>query len=203
MKHTFSRYVLSTCLLLPATAALAAPDAAAPSAAAADDKKKAEAAASLARDRAKMEADNKAELERLTPEIRAEVKALAEKKHASARAALKAAVAGKHRKVGNADRDKQRHPVETLTFLGLKPTMTVVEYSPGDGWYTELLAPTLAKQGKLYITNGDANGPADKRSTFYAQRTKAFLDRLPEAYGKVETVVLTEGVQELTGRDGD
>jgi predicted methyltransferase len=167
-----------------------------------EEKKKAEAAAELKRDRAKMEADHKAEVARLTPEIHAQAKALTEKTYPSTRAALKAALAGKHRKAGNADRDKYRHPVETLTFLGLQPTMTVVEFSPGEGWYTELLAPTLAKKGKLLVTNGDPNGPVDKRRTFYAQRTKLFLDRLPEAYGKVETITVDDEAPNL-GRDGD
>lgn len=164
--------------------------------------KKAEEQAELAEDRAKMEAAHKAEVARLTPEIHAEAKALAEKSYPSARAALKAAMAAKHRKPGNAERDKYRHPVETLTFLGLKPTMTVVEFGPGEGWYTELLAPTLAKKGKLFITNGDPNGPADKRSTFYAQRAKLFLERIPEAYGKVETITIKDDAPDL-GHDGD
>jgi predicted methyltransferase len=169
--------------------------------AAEEAKKKAEDAAKLQKDRAKMEADHKAEAARLTPEIHAQTKALVDKAYPSAQAALKAALAGKHRKAGNADRDKYRHPVETLTFLGLKPTMTVIELSPGEGWYTELLAPTLAKKGKLFITNGDPNGPIDQRRTYYAQRTKLFLDRLPEAYGKVETITTDDKAPNL-GHDG-
>ena len=167
-----------------------------------EEKKTAEAAAELKRDRAKMEADHKAEVARLTPELHAQARALTEKTYPSTRAALKAALAGKHRKAGNAERDKYRHPVETLTFLGLQPSMTVIEFSPGEGWYTELLAPALARKGKLLVTNGDPNGPADKRRTFYAQRTKLFLDRLPEAYGKVETITVDDEAPNL-GRDGD
>jgi len=190
MKHL---PVTSLALLLLAGAARAQP-APAPSDA---DKKKAEEAADLQRDRAKMEATNKAELARLTPEIRAQIQALASRSYPSARAALTAALAGKQRKPGNADRDKDRHPVETLTFLGLKPTMTVIELSPGEGWYTELLAPTLAARGKLLITNGNADGPVDKRSTFYAQRTKLFIDRLPEAYSEVEVIPVDDKAPDL------
>jgi predicted methyltransferase len=168
----------------------------------AEAKKQAEARAELEADRAKMEADDKAERERLTPAIRAEAKALAEKDYPNARAAISAALKGKHRKAGNAARDKYRHPVETLSFLGLKPTQTVIEFGPGEGWYTELLAPALAKKGKLYVTNGDPNGPADKRSTFYAQRAKRFLDRLPEAFGKVETITIDDKAPAL-GHDGE
>ena len=68
--------------------------------------------------------------------------------------------------------------------------MTVLEVGPGEGWYTEILAPTLAARGKLLDTNNDPNGPPDSRGTFYGQRFKAFLDAAPEVYGKVQTVVV-------------
>jgi predicted methyltransferase len=66
----------------------------------------------------------------------------------------------------------------------------VLEYGPGEGWYTELLAPALASRGKLSVTTTDPSGPKTERSTFYAERTKLFLERLPEAYGKVERVTI-------------
>jgi predicted methyltransferase len=68
---------------------------------------------------------------------------------------------------------------------------------PGEGWYTELLAPALASKGKLYVTGADPGGPPDSRATFYAQRTKLFLQRLPEAYGKVESLVVDDGAPDL------
>lgn len=49
---------------------------------------------------------------------------------------------------------------------------------------------SLAKQGKLWCSSTDPNGPPDDRMTFYGQRFKSFLERSPEAYGKVETVVI-------------
>jgi predicted methyltransferase len=62
---------------------------------------------------------------------------------------LRAAIAGSHRSAANAARDSWRHPYETLTFFGIKPTMTVVELLPEGGWYTEILAPYLRQDGKL------------------------------------------------------
>jgi predicted methyltransferase len=155
-----------------------------------EEKKKAEAMKQLQEERAKWEEKNKAELARWTPELHAAAKALAEKAYPNAHAAIQAAMAGKQRMPGNADRDKFRHPLETLTFLGLKPNMTVLEISPGEGWYTELLAPTLAAKGKLIATGSDPNGPPESRGTFYGQRFKAFLDKAPELYGKVQSVVV-------------
>lgn len=67
---------------------------------------------------------------------------------------LKAAVAGDNRLVGNVARDVYRHPYETLSFFGIKPTDTVVELAPGGGWFTEILAPYLRESGQLYAADG-------------------------------------------------
>jgi predicted methyltransferase len=172
------------------TSAPAAPPAPEPTA---EEKKKAAEQKELAADRAKAEADAKTELARWTPELHAEAKALASKTYATPKAALDAVLAGHHRKPGNAERDKYRHPAETLNFFGWKPTMTVLEYGPGEGWYTEILAPALATKGKLLVTATDPKGPIDQRATLYGQRLQSFLDTSPEAYGKVERVMLADG----------
>lgn len=86
---------------------------------------------------------------------------------------LKAAVAADNRTVGNVARDAHRHPYETLSFFGIKPSDTVVELSPGGGWYTEILAPYLREQGQLYA--------ADAGSV----RFKAKMDSMA-VYGKVK-----------------
>lgn len=64
--------------------------------------------------------------------------------------ALVAAVKASSRTPANVARDKYRHPAETLAFFGVKPTDTVVEIWSGGGWYTEILAPYIAKKGTLY-----------------------------------------------------
>jgi predicted methyltransferase len=68
-----------------------------------------------------------------------------------AASSLKAAVDSKSRPAEESARDKYRHPMETLTFFGIKPNMTVVEIWPGGGWYTDILAPYLHDDGKLYV----------------------------------------------------
>jgi predicted methyltransferase len=155
-----------------------------------EEKKKAEELKKLEADRAKMQADNEKELARWTPELRADAKSVAEKDYATGKAAIKAALAGKYRAPGNPERDKARHPLETLEFFGFKPTYTVLEFGPGGFWYTELLAPAVAKKGKLIVTGSDPNGPADERSTLNGERQKLFLERSPELYGKVETAFI-------------
>jgi predicted methyltransferase len=162
-----------------------------------EELKRAEQAKRLQDDRAEWENDRKTEMSRWTPEMRVEVKSLGEKAYPSGKAAIQAVMKGKHRRPDSVVRDKFRHPVETLEFFGFKPTMTVLDVGPGEGWYTELLAPALAKGGKYMATNNDPNGPADQRSTFYGQIFKGFIEGVPEAYGKVETVVIDSKAPKL------
>jgi len=47
-------------------------------------------------------------------------------------------------------RDEWRHPLETLSFIGIRPDMTIVEVLPGNGgWYTQILTPLTAEQGRI------------------------------------------------------
>jgi predicted methyltransferase len=65
-------------------------------------------------------------------------------------AALAKAVASEHRTPAFVERDKYRHPQEVLEFAGIKPTHTVVEISPGGGYWTEILGPYLKDKGTYY-----------------------------------------------------
>jgi predicted methyltransferase len=51
-------------------------------------------------------------------------------------------------------RDKNRQPIKTLEFFGLKDDMRVIELVPEGGWYTKILAPVLAENGTLYLSIG-------------------------------------------------
>lgn len=62
-------------------------------------------------------------------------------------------------RAGDRPRDEFRHPMETLRFFGLQPSMTVVEFWPGSGWYTEILAPYLREGKGTYYAALFAVGP--------------------------------------------
>ena len=98
--------------------------------------------------------------------------------------ALKAAIAGAQRTPDNVKRDAYRHPYETLTFFGIKPTMTVVELAPGGGWYTEILGPYLKDHGKL-IAAGSTPDSADANVRKSGERFKQRLAGNP-AFAKVQ-----------------
>ena len=72
---------------------------------------------------------------------------------------LEWAVAGPWRTPQDRARDAHRHPMETLRFFGLQPRMTVVEFWPGGGWYSEILAPYLARGGGTYVAALFPEGP--------------------------------------------
>lgn len=96
------------------------------------------------------------------------------------------ALAGDHRDPANAARDGYRNPKATLEFFGLRPDMTVVEIWPGRGWYTEILAPVLREQGRLYAAGFviDSEDTNDYRRQIQA----AYLDKLaarPDVYDQV------------------
>lgn len=78
----------------------------------------------------------------------AAVAATAPAASADAGAALAQAVQGAWRDPKNAARDRYRHPRETLAFFQVAPDETVIEITPGGGWYAEILAPYLREQGR-------------------------------------------------------
>jgi predicted methyltransferase len=98
-------------------------------------------------------------------------------------ARLDQALAGAHRSAENKARDAFRNPKATLEFFGLEPGMTVIEISPGGGWYTEVLAPVLREEGRLIIATG-LNGQA---RTGLVNTFNRFAAN-PAVYDKVQVV---------------
>ncbi len=78
----------------------------------------------------------------------------------AADAKLAAAIAASSRAPENASRDAARHPQASLEFWGLKPGQTVVEISPGGGYWSEILAPYAKATGGHYFV---AMGKPDQK----------------------------------------
>lgn len=99
---------------------------------------------------------------------------------------LAAAIANPQRTPDYVQRDRYRHPLETLSFFGIRPDMTVVEIWPGAGWYTEILAPYLRDSGQYYAATQAASLPNASDGT--KKGVANFRDKLaaaPDAYDKV------------------
>jgi len=99
---------------------------------------------------------------------------------------LDAAIAGAHRSAADRARDVYRHPRETLTFFGVQPGQTVIELSPGGGWYTAILAPLLHDSGALVAAIPAAAGP---RARYHA-RFREFQATRPDLYGNLRVSTL-------------
>ncbi|PHR66294.1 MAG: methyltransferase [Idiomarina sp.] len=100
---------------------------------------------------------------------------------------LQQAINSESRSASNRSRDEFRHPAETLEFFGIQPNSTVVEISPGGGWYTEILAPYLKDDGLLYA----AHFPANSSSEYYQRSRQAFMERVTND-STFSAVVVTE-----------
>jgi predicted methyltransferase len=104
---------------------------------------------------------------------------------------LERAVSNPERSADFRARDSYRHPLETLQFFKLEPTMTVVEIWPGAGWYSEILAPLLRGRGH-YIAAGfvvsDESSPRWRKDIAedYAKK----FDNAPQLYGHIEITEL-------------
>jgi predicted methyltransferase len=102
--------------------------------------------------------------------------------------ALDAALKNPARSEANVARDVWRHPKETLTFFGVQPTQTVVEITPGGGWYTEILAPYLRGTGNYIGVIVDPTKVASEGARNYYTKSndelRAKLAATPGAYDK-------------------
>jgi predicted methyltransferase len=87
-------------------------------------------------------------------------------------------------------RDVWRHPEASLLFWGLKPGAVVIDVDPGAGWWTNIIAPYLARTGGRYIAaTADLNDPKlsdGARKGRAAFETKYEAD--PKLYGNVSAV---------------
>lgn len=103
---------------------------------------------------------------------------------------LKQLVAGGPRSATDKARDVYRHPEASLLFWGLRPGQTVIEVQPGGGWWTDILAPYLARTGGRYIAAGaDLNDPSvSERARKDRAAFEAKYEGDPKLYGAVSVV---------------
>ena len=101
---------------------------------------------------------------------------------------LKGAIASEDRTPKNVQRDPFRNPYETLSFFGIESDMTVIELSPGGGWYTEILANYIHYPGTLIA----AHFNADSDRAYYRRSRANFEEKISNnpMYGRVEIVDL-------------
>lgn len=96
---------------------------------------------------------------------------------------LDAVLAGDWRPAADRARDRYRHPKQTLAFFGVRPDQTVVEITPGGGWYAQILAPLLRDNGQ-YVAAVAAPPPGRPAS----EALPRLFASHPEVYDKARIV---------------
>ncbi len=104
-------------------------------------------------------------------------------------ARIEQAMFGEHRSQADMDRNRYRHPVGTLTFLGLKEGMTVMEIWPGQGWYTEVLAPVMRHHGQFIVAGYDVDIPDQPEYRYRLQRD--LMDKFSASAGVYDQVAIS------------
>jgi predicted methyltransferase len=102
-------------------------------------------------------------------------------------AKLDTILAGSWRSDKNKARDQYRHPKETLVFFGVRPTDTVIEITPGGGWYTEILAPLMKGSGTYVAAVGKPKNPDGEAARDQSGLKKKFADDSAQ-YGEAKVV---------------
>jgi predicted methyltransferase len=126
----------------------------------------------------------------MVPALAGAKESAAMKKYGTDDKALLAVVDSEWRSAEAKSRDTYRHPIQALTFWGLKSGMTVLEVQPGAGWWTDILAPyTQLTGGRFYVTGADL-GNADLPESSRKARAdyEAKLAEKQALYGKVEVL---------------
>jgi len=85
-------------------------------------------------------------------------------------------LAGNWRSEANRARDTWRHPKATLQFFGIQPDQTVIEITPGGGWYAELLAPLLHDNGHYIAAEQAPSADSEARADDSKLRRKFAAD---------------------------
>ena len=109
----------------------------------------------------------------------------------AADAAMTTAVNGDWRTPEQRARDRWRHPVESLSFWGLRPGSTIVEIEPGGAWWTQILAPYAAATGGRYIGVLPSSGTPETAERAAAARQRFASTLSAPRYGQVAVVSLT------------
>ncbi|RPE80097.1 class I SAM-dependent methyltransferase [Vulcaniibacterium tengchongense] len=105
----------------------------------------------------------------------------------AAGAALDEAIGGAWRTPANVARDRYRHPKETLGYFGVRPDQTVVEITPGGGWYAEILAPYLRERGRYVAAVWDDAIPGQPKYRYTLNdQLRAKFAASPAVYGTPE-----------------
>ena len=100
---------------------------------------------------------------------------------------LDEAIAGSWRSAPDKARDKYRHPKQTLEFFGVQPADTLIEITPGAGWYADILAPLL-NAGGHYIAAAATPAKPDGEAARSITALEAAFKANPDEFGHAKLI---------------
>ncbi len=103
---------------------------------------------------------------------------------------LESAVQNQNRKIENTKRDSYRNPYETLTFFGINEKMKILEVSPGNGWYSEILSFYLRKSKGYYVTK--YKKPPIKVIEKNQKKFEKYFNKNIENFGEIKSIHFNE-----------
>lgn len=109
--------------------------------------------------------------------------AQAQERTPAADPAVARAVAAPERSEADRARDAHRHPAETLAFFGVTPAKRVVEFSPGGGWYTQILARIPNARGSYTALVNSPKAEAAARKLLADKELKGSVATIDPATG--------------------
>ncbi|WP_444998402.1 class I SAM-dependent methyltransferase [Aliikangiella sp. IMCC44359] len=89
---------------------------------------------------------------------------------------IKEAVESSARPASETLRDKHRKPAEVLALMGIKPSMKVVDFTSGGGYYTDILSRVVGEKGQVIAHNPPY--VINRFATFLNNPDKGWLARL-------------------------
>lgn len=100
---------------------------------------------------------------------------------------LDSVLSGSWRTAADKARDQYRHPRETLEFFGLEPRDTVIEITPGGGWYAAILAPLMKDTGTYIAAVAKPRNPQGEAAQNQTALQKLFASD-PAEFGEAKTI---------------
>ena len=99
---------------------------------------------------------------------------------------LKESIENSYRAENNILRDKYRNPYETLTFFGINKNKKILEVSPGNGYYTEIISHYMKDTENYYVT--EYKFPPVEAVKIGQKKFKNYFNKKSEKFGKIKTL---------------
>ena len=123
-----------------------------------------------------------------TPALTGEATTTAPASAASVPANIAGAIADTNRPQSDVDLDARRKPAEMLTFAGVKLGDKVLEFAPGRGYVTRLLAKGVGTAGHVYAANLPTFNEALKTGVDpIIARAYGNVSKIEQPFGEIRT----------------